>query len=133
MPDATKKRRRDDAAVAADAAPRRADAGGSGGAGGGAGVGVAVPSTSAVTYANKQRVLVFGSRGMTARYRHLMEDVRNLIPHHKKESKLDTSDDLTVICEIAQAKSAETTLFFDVRKKRDLFLWAAKTCVSLPG
>ena len=32
-----------------------------------------------------------------------------------------------MINEIAQAKSADTTLFFDVRKKRDLFLWAAKT------
>jgi len=25
---------------------------------------------------------------MTARYRHLMEDIRKLIPHHKKESKV---------------------------------------------
>jgi len=40
--------------------------------------------------------------------------------------QLDASD-LSVITEIAQAKSADTTLFFDVRKKRDLFLWAAKT------
>ena len=32
-----------------------------------------------------------------------------------------------MINEIAQAKSADTTLFFDVRKKKDLFLWASKT------
>jgi ribosome biogenesis protein BRX1 len=32
-----------------------------------------------------------------------------------------------MINEIAQAKSADTTLFFDVRKRKDLFLWASKT------
>lgn len=48
----------------------------------------AAPVTPIVAYTNKQRVLVFGSRGMTARYRHLMEDMRKLIPHHKKESKV---------------------------------------------
>lgn len=45
------------------------------------------PSTG-VKYTNKQRVLVFSTRGITARYRHLMEDFKKLIPHHKKESKV---------------------------------------------
>lgn len=40
-------------------------------------------------YHNKQRLLVLSSRGVTARYRHLLEDLRTLIPHSKKESKLD--------------------------------------------
>lgn len=39
-------------------------------------------------YTNKQRVLIFSSRGVTARYRHLMEDLRAIIPHHKTESKV---------------------------------------------
>jgi ribosome biogenesis protein BRX1 len=72
-------------------------------------------------------VLVFGSRGMTSRYRHLMLDFRALIPHHKKESKLDSRDNLAVVNEIAEMKSCDTTVFFDVRKKRDLFLWLAHT------
>lgn len=42
------------------------------------------------TYKNKQRVLVFCSRGVTARYRHLLEDIRKLVPHHKKDVKLDS-------------------------------------------
>jgi hypothetical protein len=42
-------------------------------------------------YTNKQKVLVFGSRGTTARYRHLMEDIRALIPHHKKDSKVSNA------------------------------------------
>lgn len=41
-----------------------------------------------VIYKNKQRILVFCSRGMTSRYRHLMEDIRALVPHHKTESKV---------------------------------------------
>lgn len=41
------------------------------------------------TYKNKQRVLTLCSRGVTARARHLLEDLRKLIPHSKKEVKLD--------------------------------------------
>ena len=45
--------------------------------------------TSDGRYHNKQRMLLLSSRGVTARYRHLLEDLRTLIPHSKKESKLD--------------------------------------------
>lgn len=55
---------------------------------GGAGSSAGAASSGSVVYSNKQRILVFGSRGMTARYRHLMEDVRALMPHHKPESKV---------------------------------------------
>jgi ribosome biogenesis protein BRX1 len=41
------------------------------------------------TKKNKQRVLVLASRGITQRYRHLMEDVLTLLPHSVKESKFD--------------------------------------------
>ena len=41
-------------------------------------------------YSNKQRVLVVASRGITARHRHLLEDLKMLIPHHRKDSKLDS-------------------------------------------
>ena len=81
----------------------------------------------AVPYTNKHRVLVFGSRGLTSRYRHLMLDMRALIPHHKKESKLDSKDLLSVVNEIAEVKSCDTALFFDVRKRRDLYVWLART------
>lgn len=40
------------------------------------------------TAAVKQRVLVFSARGVTSRFRHLMEDVRKLLPHHKKDAKV---------------------------------------------
>ena len=40
-------------------------------------------------YINKQRVLVFGSRGLTTRHRHLLLDLRKLLPHSKKDVKMD--------------------------------------------
>ena len=48
--------------------------------------------TARVPYRNKHRVLVFSSRGLTMRYRHLLDDLRAMLPHHKKESKLDAKD-----------------------------------------
>ena len=49
-------------------------------------------SSSDGRYHNRQRLLVLSSRGITARYRHLLEDLRTLIPHSKKESKLDAGE-----------------------------------------
>jgi len=79
------------------------------------------------SYKNRQRVLVFCSRGVTARYRHLLEDLRKLIPHHKKDVKLDCKGDLQVINEIAEVKSCNNSLFLEARKRQDLYLWLSKT------
>lgn len=49
-------------------------------------------------YQNKQRLLVLSSRGVTARYRHLLEDLRTLLPHSKKECKLDVGKISTCVC-----------------------------------
>lgn len=40
-------------------------------------------------YKNKQRTLVFASRGVNERSRHLMKDLIDLLPHSKTEPKLD--------------------------------------------
>lgn len=45
------------------------------------------PSTGA--YVNKQRCLVLCTRGVTSRHRHLLEDLRKLIPHMKKVRFVD--------------------------------------------
>jgi ribosome biogenesis protein BRX1 len=47
-------------------------------------------STSFAARKNKHRVLLFGSRGMSSRDRHLIEDLRTLLVHNKKESKFDS-------------------------------------------
>ncbi len=46
--------------------------------------------------------------------RHLMEDVIALLPHSKKESKLDTKSDRGVINEVADLKNCTSVLFFEV-------------------
>ena len=51
--------------------------------------GLANPFQSDGSYRNKQRVLLFSSRGVGSRYRHLLEDLRKLIPHHKKDVKVN--------------------------------------------
>jgi ribosome biogenesis protein BRX1 len=76
-------------------------------------------------YRNKQRCLVLCSRGVTARYRHVLEDLRNLMPHHKKESKLDPGADGAgrAVNDILQMRSCNSVLFLECRKKQDCYMW----------
>lgn len=83
----------------------------------------AVPMTG---YSNKQRVLVFSSRGITTRYRHIMDDFRKLLPHHKRDVKLDAKDTLHVVNEIAEIKGCNTTIFLEARKRQDLYMWVSR-------
>lgn len=77
-------------------------------------------------YRKKERCLVVSSRGVTARYRHLLEDLRKLMPHHKKDYKLDptksggASECLTEICEVM---SCNSYLYMECRKRMDAYLW----------
>ena len=102
------------------------------------------PSTAAAItsdgrYHNKQRMLLISSRGVTARYRHLLEDLRTLIPHAKKESKLDVGKNYAgngngggygaAINEIAEVRGCHTVMFLECRKKgQDGYLWLGRTC-----
>jgi ribosome biogenesis protein BRX1 len=79
-------------------------------------------------YINKQRCLVLASRGITPRHRHLLEDVRSLIPHHKKDSKLDEKQNIqAAVLEIAAVKSCNSVIFLEARKRQDVYLWASLT------
>jgi len=89
-------------------------------------------------YHNKQRLLVLSSRGITARYRHLLEDLRSLIPHSKKESKLDVGKNYSgggsgggygaAVNEIAEVRGCHSVLFLECRKRgQDGYLWLGRT------
>jgi ribosome biogenesis protein BRX1 len=84
-----------------------------------------VLSISDGKYRNKQRCLVLCLRGATARYRHLLEDIRTLLPHHKKESKLDPgkSGMAAAVNDIAEMRSCNTVVFLECRKRQDAYLW----------
>jgi len=76
---------------------------------------------------NKQRVLLLSSRGITHRMRHLMNDLEALLPHVKKDSKLDSKSQLHLLPELADLNNCNNTLYFEARRHEDLYLWAAKT------
>jgi ribosome biogenesis protein BRX1 len=86
-----------------------------------------VASASTPTMKNKQRVLLLPSRGVTQRMRHLVNDLEALMPHCKKESKLDSKSDLSILNELAELNNCNNTLYFEARKHEDLYLWASKT------
>jgi len=75
---------------------------------------------------NKQRTLVFCSRGVTSRFRHLTEDIRKLLPHHKTEPKFEKSSSMREINEVCELKNCNNVIFFESRKKEDLYLWLAR-------
>eukprot|EP00731_Ephydatia_muelleri_P028982 Em0020g626a len=58
-----------------------------------------VESKKVKKWKNKQRVLVFCARGVTYRARHLMTDLRSLMPHSRADTKLDRKEDLATINE----------------------------------
>lgn len=75
---------------------------------------------------NKQRTLVMCSRGVTARFRHLAEDMKKLLPHHKPEPKFEKGSKLYEINEVCELKSCNNALFFESRKMKDLYMWLAR-------
>ncbi|XP_043541006.1 ribosome biogenesis protein BRX1 homolog [Chiloscyllium plagiosum] len=72
---------------------------------------------------NKERVLIFSSRGISYRARHLMQDLRTLMPHSKPDTKMDRKDKLFVINEICEMKNCNKCLYFEAKKKQDLYMW----------
>ncbi|KIJ35753.1 hypothetical protein M422DRAFT_106020, partial [Sphaerobolus stellatus SS14] len=76
---------------------------------------------------NKQRVLLLSSRGVTHRMRHLMNDLEVLLPHVKKDSKLDSKSQLHLLPELADLNNCNNALYFEARRHEDLYMWAAKT------
>ncbi|KAJ3196729.1 Ribosome biogenesis protein brx1 [Irineochytrium annulatum] len=76
---------------------------------------------------NKQRVLTLSSRGITQRYRHLLQDLITLMPQSKKDSKLDSKSKLQILNELANDNQCNNCIFFEVRKHRDLYMWMSKT------
>jgi len=78
-------------------------------------------------WTNKERVLVFSSRGISFQGRHLMEDIRTLLPHSKSDTKLDRKDKLFIINEVCEMKNCRKCIFFEAKKKMDLYMWISCT------
>ncbi|KAI9884786.1 MAG: Ribosome biogenesis protein brx1 [Watsoniomyces obsoletus] len=75
---------------------------------------------------NKQRVLILSSRGVTYRHRHLLNDLYSLLPHSRKDAKLDTKTKLYQLNELAELYNCNNVMFFEARKGKDLYMWLSK-------
>ncbi|KAK5166226.1 Ribosome biogenesis protein brx1 [Saxophila tyrrhenica] len=75
---------------------------------------------------NRQRLLILSSRGVTYRHRHLLADLHALLPHSRKDAKLDTKTDLPQLNELADLYNCNNIAFFEARKSQDLYLWLSK-------
>nr|CAD2185143.1 unnamed protein product [Meloidogyne enterolobii] len=73
---------------------------------------------------DRERVLLLCSRGSVARTRHLINDLKRLMPHIRSEAKYGKSksmaDDLNEMSELANCTKC---LYFESRKGRDVYLW----------
>ncbi|XP_037548477.1 ribosome biogenesis protein BRX1 homolog [Nematolebias whitei] len=78
-------------------------------------------------WTNKERVLIFSSRGIDFRTRHLMQDLRTMMPHSKADTKMDRKDKLFVVNEVCDIKNCNKCIFFEAKKKQDLYMWIANS------
>ncbi|ODV89877.1 hypothetical protein CANCADRAFT_26579 [Tortispora caseinolytica NRRL Y-17796] len=76
---------------------------------------------------NRQHVLIVGSRGITSRHRHLINDLSALMPHGHKESKIESSSGKYELNEIADLYNCNNVMYFEGRKHTDLYLHISKT------
>lgn len=75
---------------------------------------------------NKQRTLVFCSRGVGSQSRHLCDDIRKLLPHHKTEPKFEKRSNFHDINEICELKNCNNVIFFEARKRTDLYMYVGR-------
>lgn len=73
----------------------------------------------------KQRTLIFANQGISGHGRHLMNDLRLLVPNCKKESKLSSKEELYVINEMCALNSCNNCVFFEQRGN-ELYMWVSK-------
>merc|ERR1712098_733769 len=83
------------------------------------------PAPKQSKWTNKTRVLVLAARNINFRGRHLMSDLKNMMPHGKSDSKMQKKKSLFAVNEIAEMKNCSKCLLFEGRKKKDVYMWAA--------
>jgi ribosome biogenesis protein BRX1 len=75
----------------------------------------------------KEKSLLLTSRGVVARFRHLMQDLLSLLPNAKKDAKIDSKNDKRSVVECAELRGCNNAVFFESRKRQDSYAWFSKT------
>ncbi|XP_058462817.1 ribosome biogenesis protein BRX1 homolog [Malaya genurostris] len=83
------------------------------------------PVPKKTKWINKQRVLVLCARGINHRDRHLMKDLKTVMPHHRAEPKMERWKTLSVVNEMSEMKHCNKVMMFEGRRKQDLYMWLA--------
>jgi len=79
-------------------------------------------------FRNKEKVLITCSRRINARFRHLMLNVDLILPHAKRDNKVESKESKgATLNELVELKNCTSCLFFECRKHKDLYLWMAKS------
>lgn len=74
---------------------------------------------------NKQRVLLISSRGVSYLARHILDNLRHLMPHTKTESKFDNKHQLRELNEIAEIRNCNKVIYLEMYKRQDAYLWVS--------
>lgn len=82
---------------------------------------------------NKRRLMIVPSRGLGFRYRHFMLDLAALLPHSKRENKLDTKNQLGLINELCDLEDCDFAMFLEGRRSEDLYLWLSDVASDGPS
>jgi ribosome biogenesis protein BRX1 len=72
---------------------------------------------------NKQRVLLVNSRGVSYLARHIVDNLKTLMPHTKNDSKFDRKHGLNELSEIAEIRNCNKIMYLEMHKKQDAFMW----------
>ncbi len=76
---------------------------------------------------NKQKCLVLGSRSMSSKSRHLLLDLRNLMPHSREHAKIGSTDNVgDNLVEISSLHHCNSILFVEAHRHDVAFMWMAQ-------
>ena len=67
------------------------------------------------------------ARGVNSRFRHLMNDLIDMLPHSKKESKIERKIAKDYINDLCYQRSCNNCIFLEARKQTDFFMWVMKS------
>lgn len=84
-------------------------------------------SSSEKEWKNRQRTLIVSSRGINSQFRYLIIDIMGLLPHSKKEAKIERKTVKNEIDDLCLERSCNNCIYFEQRKGRDFFMWFSKS------
>ena len=75
---------------------------------------------------DRERVLLVCSRGISHQHRHFFNDLYSLLPHAKKEAKVERKNIREELDGLAWIRSTKNVLYLESRKRKHLYMWLGK-------